>query len=215
MTQVIGLGHYSRTGKDSFANFLVQYADLYAGNPSVKKKSLAWKLKQICHDLYGWAGVREPEFYDTEEGALYRDQILPALNLTPVGLWVDFGTKAVREHVYDRTWLDYLLKPDHGCDILVVPDVRFPNEVAAIHDAGGICIKVIRPGYGPRDTVADRALMGYADWDLVIGKSGDLKELADWALRFLRFWAGLGDEPYQTPMERAEALAIEATYVKG
>ena len=122
---------------------------------------------------------------------------------------MSFGTKAVRNNVYKRTWLDYLLKTDHGCDVLVIPDVRFPNEADAIQAMGGIIIKVVRPGYGPRKTVADRALMGYDGWDFVIGDEGSMASLKHWAARFAHYVATGLDRPVQTAAERAKALAVE------
>jgi hypothetical protein len=179
-------------------------------NIKVVKQSFAWKLKQITYELYAWAGFREPEYYETHEGALARDVILPALNLTPVEIWVDFGTKAVRNNVYDRTWVDYLLKSDLGADILVIPDVRFPNEAEAIKQAGGTLIKVVRPGYGPRNTVADRALLGYADWDYVIGAAGTMISLDTWADCFAQaFTSQTWIPPYQSNRERQHALSVE------
>ena len=141
------------------------------------KRSLAWKLKQQCYELYAWAGVMPPEHYETKEGEKDRDVKLPALGMTAVELWVAFGTKAIRNNVHDRTWLDYLLKTDHQCDVLLIPDIRFPNEADAIKEMGGLAIKVVRPGYGPRKTVADRALLGYDGWDYVIGAEGTMDSL--------------------------------------
>ena len=209
MSQIIGIGHYSRTGKDSFANFFLDHYAALSPEKKAIKRSLAWKLKQICHDLYAWAGVMPPEHYETVEGAKDRDIVLPGIGLTPVQLWVAFGTDAVRNNVYDRTWLDYLLKTDHHCDILLIPDVRFPNEAEAIKAAGGILVKVVRPDYGPRKTVADRALLNYAGWDYVIGKSGKMDELRDWALVFALHMNIDGRPKPMSREEKEAALAVE------
>jgi outer membrane protein assembly factor BamE (lipoprotein component of BamABCDE complex) len=63
--------------------------------------------------------------------------ILRALGMTPVEVWVAMGTPAIRENVYDRTWIDYVLQTDHDCDLLIVPDVRFPNEATEFKLIGG------------------------------------------------------------------------------
>jgi hypothetical protein len=208
---VIGLGHYSRTGKDTTANYLIDCLSEYQSNLKVLKRSLAWKLKQICFELYGWAGIKPPEHYETKEGEKDRDIKLPLLNnMTPVEVWVAFGTKAVRNNVYDRTWLDYLLLTDHKCDILVIPDVRFPNEADAIKETGGLAIKVVRPGFGPRKTVADRALMGYDGWDYVIGAEGTMASLQCWASKFAHYLATGMNKPSQTKAEREAALKVES-----
>ena len=174
--EIIGLGHYSRVGKDSFANYLVESLSEYAPCLKVLKRSFAWKLKQITHELYGWAGLREPEFYETMEGAAFRQVKLADLEMSPVDVWVAFGTKAVREQVYQMTWVDYLLRGT-DCDVLIIPDVRFPNEADSIHRLGGKLIQVVRPGFGPLNTVADQALVGYAGWDLTVGQDGKMESL--------------------------------------
>ena len=163
--------------------------------------------------MYGWAGLREPEFYESREGEQYREVVLPKIGKSPRQIWIDMGTKAVRRHVYEPTWLDYLLKGQHNLDVMVIPDVRFPNEAEAIRKSGGVLIKVVRPGYGPGPDVADRALLGYDGWDYVIGgdagSSESLARLRVWADRFARWLVGGEPRPNQTPENRAENLKAE------
>jgi len=212
-TLTIGLGHYKRTGKDTFANFLLQACRERDPRFTVGKRSFAYKLKQVCHDLYGWAGLREPEFYETPDGEQYREVVLPEIGKSPRQIWIDMGTKAIRENVYEPTWLDYLLKGQHDLDVMVIPDVRFPNEAEAIRESGGVLVKIVRPGYGPGPDVADRALLGYDGWDYVIGgdagSSESLSRLRVWADRFACWLVGGGSRPEQTAEDRAENLKVE------
>ena len=182
--RIIGLGHYSRTGKDTLANMIVDEVRNYG--KTAKKISLAWKLKQVCYDMYRWAGMQPPEFYDTPEGETWRDIKLDRLDMTPVEVWVAVGTPAIRKNVYDRTWIDCVLLEDHAVDVLVVPDIRFQNEVDAFREEGALLAKVVRPGHEPRQTVADQALVGYDGWDLWLG--GDLGMLHKQA-QGLAMWA--------------------------
>jgi hypothetical protein len=201
--KVVGLGAYSRVGKDSLANALL--AALPSGLRAAKK-SFAWQLKVQAHELYAWAGLREPAFYETKEGEKYRDIAL-AFGKTPVEVWVALGN-SLRDSIYDRTWIDYVLKGTKDLDVVVIPDVRYPNECAAIRQVGGTLIKVVRPGYGPRKTIADRALVGYTGWDYVFGESGQMAELQGRATDIARWLAG-GAAPLQTPAEREAALSVE------
>jgi len=204
----IGLGHYKRTGKDSFADYLIQAVSDRRAGVRVTKQSLAWKLKQICFELYAWAGLREPEYYETREGEKFREIILPAIGKSPRGIWIDFGTKAVRDNVYERTWLDYLVKSDHAHDVVIVPDVRFPNEFEELQKTGAILIKIIRPGFGPGPNRPDRALLGRNDWSNVIGTSGKMSELEYWAKLYAGWIIG-GDPVKRDPEAILHALKIE------
>jgi len=209
--KIIGLGHYSRTGKDTLANAVVDHLKERVPHMRVAKRSFAWKLKQICYDLYAWDGLRQPEFYETLEGEKFRDIPLPTIGKTPVQIWVDMGTPAVREQVYQKTWIVYLLKGTTGVDVLIVPDVRFPNEVEAMQELGATLVKVVRPGYGPRKTVADRQLVGFTGWDFVVGSVGTMDSLRLWGAAFGAAAADLQQLTPQTEAEKIEACKVEVT----
>lgn len=210
--KVIGIGHYSRTGKDTLGTMLCDELKALAHHGSlVVKTSFAWKLKDICHQLYAWDGMREAEFYETDEGAPYRDIPLPTIGKTPVQIWVDMGTPAIREQVYENTWIDYLLRtplpvPPISAGVLIITDVRFPNEVEAIRKAGGLLVKTVRGGVGPRSTVADLALYGWDGWDYIAGTTlTNLKEDARVIAESL-----FGSKPFlQEPEVRAQRLELE------
>lgn len=206
--KIIAIGHYRRVGKDTFANLL--QAKLFELNPQLRvgKRSWAWKLKQICHELYAWAGLREPEFYETEPGASLREVVLPAIGKSPRQIWIDMGTPAVREQVYDRTWLDYLLKNEQHLDVMLIPDTRFFNEADAVLDEGGELLKIVRPGYGPGPNKPDRQLLGYSRFTNVFGETGLLSDLDVWADRYARWLCG-GEKPTRTAEEIRRALAAE------
>lgn len=205
----IGLGHYKRTGKDSFANYLVAALAQVAPHLRVKKLSLAWKLKQVCHELYAWAGLQGPDFYETEAGGALREVVLTGIGKSPRQIWIDFGTPAVREQVYDRTWIDYVFKTDHQADVILVPDVRFENEATEIKQRGGSLIKVVRPGYGPGPNLPDRQLLGYDGWDWVIGDVGTMESLNAWANEFSWWIAGKAPRPFQSYEGMQRALGVE------
>jgi hypothetical protein len=207
MTVVIGLGSYSRVGKDTFGNALVDALRERCPGIRVGKKSFATKLKDVTSQLYGWAGLRDEDYYNDPAHEHERTVVLPALDMTPVDVWVKFGTVAVREKVYDPTWVDYVLETDTGLDVMIIPDVRFLNETEALRAKDAHLIKVVRPGYGPRMTVADLALIHYTGWDNVIG---DHREADGMAL--LRRWADkyarviLGEAPWSTVQRSREEI---------
>lgn len=211
---IIGLGHYSRVGKDSFANAVIDALRERAPRIKVAKKSFASKMKETAQQLYGWAGLQGEDYYNDPAHEHERTVVLPALGMTPVGIWVRFGTLAIREKVYDQTWVNYVLETDWGLDVMVVPDVRFFNEVEALRGKGAHLIKVVRPGYGPRMTVADLALAHYTGWDNVVGDHRGVDGMAalrQWADRYARVI--LGEAPWtsvtRTPEEIKEALSVQ------
>ncbi len=209
----IGLGHYKRTGKDSFADYLIQALANKKCGVSVTKTSFAWKLKQVCFELYAWAGLRAPEYYETKEGAEFREVILPAIGKSPRAIWIDFGTKAVRDQVYERTWLDYLTKSEYPQDVVIVPDVRFGNEFNELLDNGGIMIKVIRPNFSPGPNRPDRALLDETRWSNVIGTSGKMEELDYWAKLYADWIAG-GNPVVRDRDEILRALEMEKGWLE-
>lgn len=204
--QVLGIGHYSRTGKNTLGSLIA--AEYFKRTKKTAiVTSFAYKLKDICHQLYAWDGLREPEFYETQEGAALRDVPLPPIGKSPVQIWVDMGTPAVRDNVYDRTWIDYLLRTKRldGASLLIITDVRFPNEVKAVREYDGILVKTVRGGYGPKNTVADLALFGWDGWDYIAGPTpralqGDAENLVDCLMNGWR---------EQDPRVRHQTLAIE------
>ena len=207
--KIIAIGHYKRVGKDTFANKLILACYKLKPNYKIIKRSWAWKLKQICHELYAWAGLREPEFYETSEGEALRETILPAIGKSPRQIWIDMGTPAVREQVYDKTWIDYLLNSQHDCDCLIIPDTRFFNEIEAVEAKGGHTIKMIRPNYGPGKNKPDRILLAHRGWHNVIGESGTLDELDRWAEEYAKWLILDYPEPRIDRMLMDELLARE------
>ena len=206
--KIIAIGHYRRVGKDTFANSLIEKARQLDPRLRVGKRSWAWKLKQICHELYAWAGLREPEYYETEPGASLREVPLPEIGKSPRQIWIDFGTPAVRERVYGRTWLDYLLRNEHPLDVMLIPDTRFLNEAEAVLERGGELIKIVRPGFGPGPNKPDRELLGFKGWTNVFGETGDIRHLEQWASRYAAWLCG-AEKPERTVDEMQRALQIE------
>jgi len=177
---IIAFGHRKRVGKNVAAKEAKRYLVHRYGYDSrrVWVCGFADELKRICADLYGWAGMRHIEWY--EDYPEDRDEVLPAIGKTPRQIWIDFGTKAVREHVYASTWCDYLLRRDVGDSTcaFVISDLRFPDEFEAVKKRGGLCVKLVREPYVDDADVADLALEDETRWGhSVTAASGDVDAL--------------------------------------
>lgn len=115
------------------------------------------------------------EGHDYESEAFVEDKEL----LTPRKLLQELGTEICRQ-IHPSAWInalfvDYTSKKH---DKWVISDVRFPDEVQAIKDRGGIVIKVNRD-VGDDQHESEKALDGYTDWDYVIDNNGTIEGLVD------------------------------------
>lgn len=170
--KIIGFGHRKRTGKDEAARIIVEhFKDL-----KVQRFSFANELYRVCHQLYYWDGMKDKEYY--EQFPEEKEKVLPKIGKTPRQIWIDFGTKAVREQVYKDTWVmaELYKTGKSDCDLAVFTDVRFPNELQAIHKFKGVVVKVERPSIPKTNDAADTPLEGIQPWDAIINNNGTLEE---------------------------------------
>jgi hypothetical protein len=66
-------------------------------------------------------------------------------NLTPRWVLQYWGTDVLRKGFHDDIWIASLEnKMRKTGDNIVISDVRFPNEIKAIHNAGGIVVRIKR-----------------------------------------------------------------------
>ena len=140
-------------------------------------KKWAGKLKTIASLLTGIPvdKFEDQEFKKTSLGAQWatrqmrpgkrQDGIFPKkvdMELVPMTVR-DFlqklGTDGLRTGLHENTWVNALMADYEGLYDLdtdrttwpnwIITDTRFPNEAQAIKNAGGIVIRVDRPGYKP------------------------------------------------------------------
>lgn len=178
-TLIIGLGHYSRVGKDTFADAFVNYTKTHYPRLKVVKRSLASVLKAVCYDMFSWAGLKAEEYYNQPDNEASRHLGLSELyDLTPVNIWCTVGAQ-IRDKIHKDVWINALFHRliSDNYDIVIIPDVRYLNEVQAIRDHDGLLIKIIRPGVKPLNTEADQSLVHAKVWDFVFGATGRLENL--------------------------------------
>lgn len=171
---IIAFGHQKRVGKDTAAGFVSSYLRVEKKVGSVKKAGFADKLKDVCHQLYSWAGLMPKEYYDQPNYSHMREVILPAIGKTPREIWISFGNE-VKAATYLNTWLDYLLKSTES-DWLIVSDMRFPNEADHIRELGGLVVKITRPSVPHTSDAADDPLLSYENWSDHIINDGTLAD---------------------------------------
>jgi hypothetical protein len=163
---IIGISGAAGVGKDTAADFLVQ-------NYGFVKMSLADEMKRICMRVYDfsyeqlWGPSYERNKPDYRYKRFDPDSGEPSF-LTPRMALQLLGTEWARR-CYENTWVDLTLRnakfllSDEGAEYsqvsgmysidskrdwtiqgVVIPDVRFFNEIAAVKKAGGIVIRLVR-----------------------------------------------------------------------
>jgi hypothetical protein len=140
---IIGICGFIGSGKDTAANYLV-------GWHGFRRDSFAGALKDAVAHVFGWD--RELLEGLTTEARAWREQVDPwwaeRLNmphLTPRWVLQYWGTEVCRQGFHDDIWIAALenrLRQRTGHT--VISDVRFPNEVAAIRNAGGRIVWIKR-----------------------------------------------------------------------
>lgn len=170
--QIIAFGYKKGSGKDTAGKFLSTYLKINANYLKVKQISFAAKLKNICHQLYGWAGLRPAIYYESHRDK--KEVVLPKIGLSPRDIWIKVGNK-IRE-VYENTWIDFALQ-GVSADILIITDLRFLNEASSIIKHGGLLVKIYRDGLPQGTDPAEVDLDDWKNWDYVIANNGSLQDL--------------------------------------
>lgn len=142
---IIGFVGFIGCGKDTAADYLVNYHEF-------RRDSFANTLKDAVAAVFGWD--RTLLEGRTKEARAWREEVdqwwakrLEMPNLTPRWILQYWGTEVCRHGFHDDIWIASLEnKMRKTKDNIVISDVRFPNEIQAIHNAGG---KVIRIKRGP------------------------------------------------------------------
>ena len=140
---LIGCVGFQGAGKDTVADYL---QNIYG----FKRDSFAATLKDAVAAVFGWD--RELLEGRTTESRVWRETVDPwwanrlsMPNLTPRLVLQKWGTEVARKSWHDDTWIASLEnKLAKAHNDIVITDVRFPNEIEAIRNAGGSVIRVVR-----------------------------------------------------------------------
>ena len=139
---IVGFVGFIGAGKDTAADYLVNYHGF-------RRDSFANSLKDAVANIFGWDRVLlEGRTKQAREWREQKDEWWSArlgMDITPRFVLQNLGTEVIRNGFHDDMWIASLEnKMRKSKDDIVISDVRFPNEIAAIHNAGGIVIRVKR-----------------------------------------------------------------------
>jgi hypothetical protein len=165
---IIGFVGLIGAGKDTAADYLVN-------THGFRRDSFANTLKDAVAHVFGWD--RTLLEGRTSEARDWREQVdtwwaerLQMPNLTPRWVLQYWGTDVLRMNFHDDIWIASLEnKMRKTRDNIVISDVRFPNEIKAIHNSGGQVIRVTRgldPEWFDAATSYNRGPNGNSTWSL-------------------------------------------------
>lgn len=157
MFRVIGLVGRSRSGKDTVADYLIQ------NNSAYRKVRLAQPIKEAVCSLYGFT----PDQVEGQD----KENIDIRWGITPRQAMVHI-THSLREFMghdfFSKRLLDNL--PNYP---IIIPDVRYAEDIERIRSLGGLIIKIERP-YSTKHTFED--IIDTLEGDYFIKNDGNLEE---------------------------------------
>ena len=168
--KLIGLSGKRGSGKNTVATMMQEANHLY------QEFGFANKLKYIASQLTGGG-------YDmySQQG---KTEHIPEWGMTVGELLQRLGTDAIRNGLHQQAWVLACFADIGEESYAIITDCRFPNEVAAIHERGGIVLRIEgdplkQQGDGSRDDthVSETALDDYQGFDGIICNDGSLEQL--------------------------------------
>jgi hypothetical protein len=139
---IIGFVGFIGSGKDTAADYLVNFHGF-------RRDSFANTLKDAVAAVFGWDRVLlEGRTKEAREWREQRDEWWSnrlGQDITPRRILQYWGTEVCRQGFHDDIWIASLEnKIRKTGDNIVISDVRFPNEIKAIHNSGGLVVRVKR-----------------------------------------------------------------------
>lgn len=140
---LIGITGLIGSGKDTIANHLVE-------NYSYERYSWATPLKDMTATLFGWdrdmlEGATPEQRAKREEIDPWWDRKLDKYDLVSPRWALQFiGTEVMRNTLHPNIWVLAGMHRIAGKENVVISDTRFPNEIKAIREMGGVIWNVQR-----------------------------------------------------------------------
>lgn len=143
---LIGVVGFAGSGKGTIGDILTR-------DYQFVRLSFADALKDAVSVIFGWD--RKMLEGDTKESREWREMVDPwwsdkfGYNVTPRLMLQKMGTEAGREVFHDEIWIHTVAKRMNDHEHVVIPDVRFANEIDFIRKSGGFIVQVNR-GKNPK-----------------------------------------------------------------
>lgn len=168
--RLIGVTGFAGSGKDTVAAFLSK-RERYGADVL----PFAGPLREGAAEIFGWNMAQLQD-------RTFKEQVDPYWGVSPREVLQWLGTDVFRARMgqdfWIRAWRRRLSQVFYcNDDLVLVPDVRFVNEAAAIHAEGGQVWRVVRPGIGPLNDHPSETEQLQIVPDQTIENSGTLDDL--------------------------------------
>lgn len=139
---IIGVCGLIGSGKDTIADYLVNIHEF-------RRDSFAATLKDAVAAVFGWdrdmleGRSRSSREWREQPDVWWSTRL--GRTITPRWILQQWGTEVCRRGFHDDIWIASLENKLYAAqDHVVISDCRFPNEIKAIRQAGGIVVRVVR-----------------------------------------------------------------------
>jgi hypothetical protein len=164
---IIGVCGFIGSGKDTVADYLVNLHHF-------RRESFANTLKDAVSAVFGWdrtmleGRTKQAREWREQQDNWWTNRL--GIVITPRWVLQNWGTEVCRNGFHDDIWIASLEnKLRNSTDDVVISDCRFPNEIAAIKQSGGLVVRVVRgaePAWYDAAVSRNRGPDGNATWSL-------------------------------------------------
>lgn len=167
---VLGLTGYARSGKDTVGGFLEADHGFWRGAfaEGVREALLALdpRIPVGCDEDSLLSEIVREVGWDDAKAVPEVRRLLQRM-----------GTEAGWRMHGDRLWVDRLLRTAPADRDLVITDLRFGHEAAAVRELGGFLVRVVRPGVGPVNGHVSETFTDELRADTVVRNDGTLEDM--------------------------------------
>jgi len=164
---IIGVCGFIGSGKDTVADYLVNLHHF-------RRESFANTLKDAVSAVFGWdrtmleGRTKQAREWREQQDNWWTNRL--GIVITPRWVLQNWGTEVCRNGFHDDIWIASLEnKLRNSTDDVVISDCRFPNEIQAIKQSGGLVVRVVRgaePAWYDAAVSRNRGPDGNSTWSL-------------------------------------------------
>jgi len=174
MTHILSFSGRKQSGKSTSADYIISLINEHKLNMSYKIYSFADPLKQdICMNILG---LTYDQCYGSDDDKnTMTDLWWDGVQLTAREAMEIIGTKIFRA-LKTNVWVDATINKikKENVDLAIISDCRFPNEVGAVKNSGGLNIRLeLDPFHSDAisENSLDQDVYDWSNFDIIIKNS--------------------------------------------